>query len=228
MACVMASDSQILALCTMFTEDIFAYYGHKERFGEKAPVWTGRAFVVIITIIAHLIALELKDKAGIFELAIRLAFSGFAALAPLMLAALFWKRSTKWGALAAVLWVAITVLGTWWLYNFSAGVAPKPGQPPVLAREFFQRVQVVRDRPVQPHLAGGPVVRDGDLVLILWTSNPIYLCCFFMSLFSWCFGSCIQLPNHCGSALLRECNPRVNPETSSFSFLAALTGSHNV
>jgi solute:Na+ symporter, SSS family len=31
MACVMAADSQILALGTMFTEDIFAYYGGKER-----------------------------------------------------------------------------------------------------------------------------------------------------------------------------------------------------
>ena len=34
MAAVMASDSQILALSTMFTEDVFAYYGHKARFGE--------------------------------------------------------------------------------------------------------------------------------------------------------------------------------------------------
>ncbi|MCG3196640.1 MAG: Osmoregulated proline transporter OpuE [bacterium] len=131
MACVMASDSQILALCTMFTEDVFAYYGHKERFGEKAQVWTGRAFVVIVTVFAYLTAVELKDKAGIFELAIRFAFSGFASLAPIMLAALFWKRSTKWGALASALWVAVAVLGIWYLHNLTAGMAPKPGQPPV-------------------------------------------------------------------------------------------------
>jgi SSS family solute:Na+ symporter len=131
MACVMASDSQILALCTMFTEDVFAYYGGKERFGDKVQIWTGRAFVVVVTVVAYLIAIELKDKAGIFELAIRFAFSGFAALAPIMLAALFWKRSTKWGALAAVLWVAATMIGTYWLYEYSAGIAPKAGQPPV-------------------------------------------------------------------------------------------------
>jgi SSS family solute:Na+ symporter len=104
MACVMASDSQILALCTMFTEDIFAYYGGKERFGEKAQVWTGRAFVVGVTLVAYLIALELKDKAGIFELAVRFAFTGFAALAPVMVAALYWKRSTN--GRAAALWVS--------------------------------------------------------------------------------------------------------------------------
>ena len=131
MACVMASDSQILALCTMFTEDVFAYYGGKKRFGEKAQVWTGRAFVVVVTVVAYLIAIQLKDKAGIFELAIRFAFSGFAALAPVMLAALFWKRSTKWGALAAVLWVIATLLGSFWLFEATAGIAPKPGQPPV-------------------------------------------------------------------------------------------------
>jgi len=34
MAAVMASDSQILALSTMFTEDVFAFYGGKTRFGE--------------------------------------------------------------------------------------------------------------------------------------------------------------------------------------------------
>ena len=33
LAAVMASDSQILALSTMFTEDIFAFYGGKARFG---------------------------------------------------------------------------------------------------------------------------------------------------------------------------------------------------
>jgi solute:Na+ symporter, SSS family len=131
MACVMAADSQILALGTMFTEDVFAYYGGKERFGDAAQVWTGRAVVVGITVVAYLIALTLKDREGIFELAIRFAFSGFSALAPVMLAALFWKRSTKWGALAAAVWVTACVLGTWYLSSISDGFAPRPGQPHV-------------------------------------------------------------------------------------------------
>ena len=129
MACVMASDSQILALSTMFTEDLFAYYGGRKKFGAQAEIWAGRAFIVAIGVVAYLIALALKDKAGIFELAIRFAFSGFAALAPIMLAALFWKRSTKWGALAASLWVAGCVLGTWHLTRISDAIAPKPPTP---------------------------------------------------------------------------------------------------
>jgi SSS family solute:Na+ symporter len=128
MACVMASDSQILALCTMFSQDVFAHYGGAARFGERAQVWTGRIFVILITALAYLIGLHLEDKAGIFELAIRFAFSGFAALSPVMLAALFWKRSTKWGALAATLWVACAMAGTWWLHEATFVLAPKPGE----------------------------------------------------------------------------------------------------
>jgi Na+/proline symporter len=48
-----------------------------------------------------------------------------------MLAALFWKRSTKWGVLAAVVWVAAAVLGTWYVHDATAPLAPAPGRPPV-------------------------------------------------------------------------------------------------
>jgi SSS family solute:Na+ symporter len=104
MAAVMASDSQILALSTMFTEDVFGYYGGRERFGERAQVLTGRVFVVAVTLVAFAIAMTTTQK--IFDLAIKYAFTGYAALSPIVFAALFWRRSTKWGALASVLVVA--------------------------------------------------------------------------------------------------------------------------
>jgi SSS family solute:Na+ symporter len=110
MAAVMASDSQILALSTMFTEDVFAYYGGKARFGETVQVQTGRIFVVVLTVIAYLIALRAPQS--IFDLAVQYAFSGYAALSPLLFAALFWKRSTKWGALAVAVWTAGAVIYT--------------------------------------------------------------------------------------------------------------------
>jgi SSS family solute:Na+ symporter len=110
MAAVMASDSQILALSTMFTEDVFTYYGGTSRFGEAVQVQTGRAFVVVLTIVAYLIALRAPQS--IFDLAVQYAFSGYAALSPLLVAALFWKRSTKWGAFAVTVWVAAAVIYT--------------------------------------------------------------------------------------------------------------------
>ncbi|MGH9310841.1 MAG: sodium:solute symporter family protein [Vicinamibacterales bacterium] len=108
MAAVMASDSQILALSTMFTEDVFTFYGGTKRFGEAVQVQTGRIFVVILTVLAYLIALRAPQ--GIFDLAVQYAFSGYSALSPLLVAALFWKRSTKWGALAVALWVIAAVI----------------------------------------------------------------------------------------------------------------------
>lgn len=121
MAAVMAADSQILALSTMFTEDVFAYYGHKERFGERVQVNMGRAFVVVLTSIAYLVAMQAPGN--IFELASQYAFSGFAAMSPLVAAALVWRGSTKWGALASTLWVAASVTT---IAVFQAAVT-KPG-----------------------------------------------------------------------------------------------------
>ena len=123
MAAVMASDSQILALSTMFTEDVFAFYGGKRRFGESVQVQTGRIFIILITLFAYAVALRAPET--IFELAIQYAFSGFAALSPLLVAALFWKGSTKWGALAVTVWTALAVIA---VAVFQESVpAPAPG-----------------------------------------------------------------------------------------------------
>ena len=128
MAAVMASDSQILALSTMFTEDVFAFYGGKAHFGEHVQVQTGRIFIILITIFAYAVALRAPET--IFELAIQYAFSGYAALSPLLVAALFWKGSTKWGALAVTLWTALTVIAVAVLQ--SVVPAPAPGPATVL------------------------------------------------------------------------------------------------
>ena len=108
LAAVMASDSQVLALSTMFTEDVFAFYGGTQRFGERVQVLTGRIFVILVTGVAYVVALQAPTS--IFNLATQYAFSGFSAMLPIVLAALFWRGSTKWGALAVTLWTAGTVV----------------------------------------------------------------------------------------------------------------------
>ena len=91
---------------------------HVPTFGLAACLSDfARAFIVLVTVAAYLIALELKEKQGIFEIAVRYAFSGFAAMAPVMIAALFWKRSTKWGALAATLFTAACLIYFAFLQN---------------------------------------------------------------------------------------------------------------
>ena len=128
MAAVMSSDSQILALSTMFTEDVFAHYDGRTRYGEEAQVRMGRAFVVLVTLVAYAIAL--RAPTDIFSLATQYGFSGYAALSPLVFAALFWRRSTKWGALAVTLWSAGAVAAIAW---FQATVpAPPAGSSTVV------------------------------------------------------------------------------------------------
>jgi SSS family solute:Na+ symporter len=139
MAAVMASDSQILALSTMFTEDVFAWYGGKQRFGEIVQVQTGRIFVILLTLVAYAIAQRTPER--IFELAIQYALSGFAALSPLLVAALFWRGSTKWGALAATVWTISAVIA---VAVFQAIVpTPPPGVTNVIwsvgGTEIFAR-----------------------------------------------------------------------------------------
>ncbi len=107
MAAVMASDSQILALSTMFTEDVFTFYQGTARFGQNMQVFTGRVFVILVTAVAYAIALRIPQS--IFDVATQYAFAGFASLVPLLVAALFWKDSTRWGALASTLWTAAAV-----------------------------------------------------------------------------------------------------------------------
>jgi SSS family solute:Na+ symporter len=127
MAAVMASDSQILALSTMFTEDVFAFYGGKARFGQAVQVTTGRIFVVLITIVAYAIAMRMPQS--IFDIATQYAFAGYSALSPLLVAAIFWKGSTKWGALASTLWTAAAVVAVAVIQQSIP--APPPGAAPV-------------------------------------------------------------------------------------------------
>ncbi len=121
MAAVMASDSQILALSTMFTEDIFAFYQGTARFGHGMQVMTGRIFVVLVTAVSYLIALRIPQS--IFDVATQYAFAGYAALVPLLVAALFWKDSTRWGALATTLWTAAAVVAVAVIQN---SIPPPP------------------------------------------------------------------------------------------------------
>jgi sodium:solute symporter family protein len=74
MAAVMASDSQILALSTMFTEDVFAFYGGKSRFGETVQVATGRIFVIAVTVFAYAVAMRAPQ--AIFDIAVQLPSQG--------------------------------------------------------------------------------------------------------------------------------------------------------
>jgi solute:Na+ symporter, SSS family len=114
LAAIMSSlDSQFLCLGTMFTEDIFVHYGGEQRFGERAKVWIARGFIVLIVAITYL--LSLFDPRQVFTLGVW-CFSGFSSLFPLVVAAIYWRGLTKWGAYASIL----TAIVLWfWLFHAS-------------------------------------------------------------------------------------------------------------
>jgi SSS family solute:Na+ symporter len=113
-AAVMSSlDSQILALSTLFTQDIARRSRLGKRIDESRQVLVGRVFVLLILALTY--GLSLISNRSIFRLGIW-SFTGFAALFPLVVAALYWRRSSKYGAGAAAVTVAVL-----WLYYFLVG-----------------------------------------------------------------------------------------------------------
>ncbi len=113
-AAVMSSlDSQVLAMGTMFTQDVVLHYGFHDKMSDRQQILAGRLFVVGILAVTYL--LSLVADTSIFGLAVW-SFTGFAGLFPVVAGALFWRRATKNGAVAAVLTVAAL-----WIYFFSEG-----------------------------------------------------------------------------------------------------------
>ncbi|TWT41143.1 Sodium/pantothenate symporter [Phycisphaerae bacterium RAS1] len=94
-------DAQFLCLGSMFTHDVVDHYASGDGMSDRQRLLTGRIFVVLVVLASWLLALGLKSVQPIFGLAVW-CFSGFSALFPLVFAALYWKRTTKWGAYASI------------------------------------------------------------------------------------------------------------------------------
>lgn len=98
-ATMSTADSQLLAAASSVSENIVSdFLGIK--ISEKKALIVARITVVMISLIAIFLA---KDpNSSVFGI-VSFAWAGFgAAFGPVMLLALFWKNSNKWGALAGM------------------------------------------------------------------------------------------------------------------------------
>jgi len=112
LAAIMSSlDSQFLCIGSIFTNDIVAHYIRHDQLTDRHRVVIGRVFVVGIVLVTYLLAQT--RPGGVFTLGVW-CFSGFAALFPLVFAALYWKRATRAGAFASIIVTAVT-----WLWLFA-------------------------------------------------------------------------------------------------------------
>ena len=112
LAAIMSSlDSQFLCLGTMFTNDIVIHKLGSGKLSDRQVILIARGFVVGIVTLTYLLSLVAPQN--VFDLAVW-CFSGFGALFPLVLAAVFWKRVTKAGAYACILAATLS-----WFYFFA-------------------------------------------------------------------------------------------------------------
>ncbi|MBR2325184.1 MAG: sodium/proline symporter [Clostridia bacterium] len=100
------ADSQLLAASSSVSENIVKRFIWKDM-GVKWQMWLARLTVVAISVIAFFLALN--PDASIFRI-VSFAWAGFgAAFGPVVLCALFWRRTNKWGALAGMVSGAVMV-----------------------------------------------------------------------------------------------------------------------
>ena len=112
LAASMSFDSQIIALGTMFTEDVVVHYG-RHNFDDRQIVVMTRLFIAAILLLAWFLSLFPR---AIFDLGLW-SFSGFTGLFPLVYAAIYWRRLSAAGAIASVL----TTLATWCVLFYRSG-----------------------------------------------------------------------------------------------------------
>lgn len=94
------ADSQLLAASSSVSENIIRQF-FKLKVSEKTAMLIARITVIVIAIIGIVIAWD--PNSSVFQI-VSFAWAGFgAAFGPVVLTALFWKRTTKWGAFAGIL-----------------------------------------------------------------------------------------------------------------------------
>ena len=123
LAAIMSSlDSQFVCLGTMFTRDIVIRKFGEDRFTDKQKVLIARGFILLIVAITYGLACALIDSAQVFALGVW-CFTGFAGLFPLIVGSVYWKGTTKAGAISCILVTA----ATWCILFYRDIISQHPG-----------------------------------------------------------------------------------------------------
>ncbi|EFB75031.1 sodium/proline symporter PutP [Subdoligranulum variabile] len=105
-ATMSTADSQLLAASSSVSQDLGNDFLKRDFSGKRGMV-VARGVMLAIALIAAFLARD--PDSSVFRV-VSFAWAGFgAAFGPVMLAALFWKRSNRWGALAGMLTGGIMV-----------------------------------------------------------------------------------------------------------------------
>lgn len=101
LACTMSTaDSQLLAASSSISENLLKDVFHL-KVSEKASLMAARATVLVIAVLGVILAVD--PDSSVFGI-VSFAWAGFGAVfGPVMLLALFWKRSNRYGAIVSML-----------------------------------------------------------------------------------------------------------------------------
>ena len=98
-ATISSSDSYLLIAASAVAKNVFQGVIHKKA-SDKQVMWVTRVTLLLIAVIAAVIALD--QDSVIFKI-VSFAWAGFGAtFGPIMLFSLFWKRTTRAGAIAGM------------------------------------------------------------------------------------------------------------------------------
>jgi Na+/proline symporter len=132
-AIMSTADSQLLVATSSIVEDVY----HKlvdPKADQKKLLFLSRTFVFLLSIVAFIFAIPGEDSAIYFLVAF--AWGGLAAsFGPLMILSLWWRRTTKWGAIAGMISGIATV--TIWDKSGIASLMSKELIIPGMLPAFF-------------------------------------------------------------------------------------------
>ena len=98
-ALISTADSQALALSSILTRDIYASFINKTSSTTRQVI-VARIILVTLFLFGFLIAL--KPVSSLVAITTS-AFTGIGVLYPATLAALYWKRANRWGAISSII-----------------------------------------------------------------------------------------------------------------------------
>jgi sodium/proline symporter len=139
-AIMSTADSQLLVATSSVVEDVY----HKlinPKAHQKKLLFFSRIFVFILSIIALIFAIPGENSAIYFLVAF--AWGGLAAsFGPIIILSLWWRRTTKWGAIAGMLSGMFTVI-IWDKSGITSGLSNELIIPGMLPAFFISMIFII-------------------------------------------------------------------------------------
>ncbi|MBD3265117.1 hypothetical protein GF373_00475 [bacterium] len=121
---ISTADSFLLIPATCLIRDIYLKYINPDA-NDKKIVFLSRLLILFLAIIAYFVSLAFARSTTIFEKALYAYTIYGSAITPCLVAALFWDRATKEGAIASIL-TGATVTLLWSELNSLRNLLPGP------------------------------------------------------------------------------------------------------